>query len=200
MKVSLLWVVKQANIVVKFTSADPVYKYDFENRKIYLSSKPPDWILCKICQGLAAKPIQASCCGNVYCNKCIEAWRETSDTCPKCKSTPNSEPKFALFSDENVRRHISSLVVLCSNVAEGCTERMELSQLEQHLSSECKFRYVDCSYGCGEKLILHKDLQLHEEKSMAVHLKMTFAKVAALEEKNIKLEEKMKRVLEHLHL
>ena len=49
----------------------------------------------------------------------------------------------------------------------------------QHLSSEdgCQFRYVDCSYGCGEKLLLHKDLQLHEEKSMAVHLKMTLAKV-----------------------
>ena len=71
----------------------------------------------------------------MYGNKCIEVWREKSDTCPKCKSTPNSEPKFALFSDENVRRHISSLVVPCSNVTEGCTERMEVTQLEQHLSS-----------------------------------------------------------------
>ena len=33
-----------------------------------------------------------------------------------------------------------------------------------------------------------------------MHLKMTFAKVVAFEEKNIKLEEKMERVLEHIHL
>ena len=134
------------------------YKCEYEKKNIYLSSEPPSWLLCIICQGLATEPTQANCCGNVYCNKCIQTWKQRSDTCPTCRSTPQSDPKFELFSDRNVRRQINNLVTLCSNASKGCDAKVELSQLEQHLNSKngCEFQNTDCSYRCGKIIPRHR--------------------------------------------
>ena len=93
----------------------------------------------------------------MYCNKCIQTWKQRSDTCPTCRSTPQSDPKFELFSDRNVCRQINSLLTFCSNASEGCDAKVELSQLEQHLNSKngCKFQNTDCSYGCGKRIPRH---------------------------------------------
>ena len=127
----------------------PLYTSEYKQKKVYFPSNPPEWLFCSICQALAVSPMQATCCGKLYCEACVQQWKQRSHTCPTCRSTATSQSKFDLFVDRNAQQHISNLLVLCQNVEGGCRERMELSDLDHHLSSKgCKFQLLNCPNGC----------------------------------------------------
>ena len=122
----------------------PLYTSEYKQKKVYFPSNPPEWLFCSICQALAVSPMQATCCGKLYCEACVQQWKQRSNTCPTCRSTATSQSKFDLFVDRNAQQHINNLLVLCQNVEDGCRERMELSDLDHHLNSEkgCKFQLM----------------------------------------------------------
>ena len=103
-----------------------------------------------MCQALAHDPVQANCCGNIYCTQCIEKWKTRSNSCPTCRSTEQSDPLFNVFPDKRAYRDVHNLLVYCPNT---CGKKMELSAVENHLMFDngCPDQIVECGNKCGHK-------------------------------------------------
>ena len=91
-----------------FTSpAPPGYPQDYADLAFHFVERPPEWLICAVCQELALDPVQAICCGKMYCANCIESWKTKSNSCPTCRSTPRSNPPFNVFQDRNAHQRIT---------------------------------------------------------------------------------------------
>ena len=126
---------------------------DYAGKTFHFVERPPEWLICAVCQALAHDPVQANCCGKIYCTRCIKRWKTRSNSCPTCRSTEQSDPPFNVFRDRNARQHITSLTVYCPNWRDGCGKEMDLSEVENHLTSDngCSFQIVECGNKCGQK-------------------------------------------------
>ena len=109
---------------------------------------PPSEFLHTKCAGtecsvLLEEPRLTSCCGNHFCQACIEALSD--GPCPLCGES------FLSVPDKNLQRAISSCRVRCLKKNEGCKWEGELRHLREHLSAtgDCQFVVVPCSHGCG---------------------------------------------------
>ena len=106
---------------------------------------PPDELVCQICTLVAQHPYQSTCCGRVYCKRCIEDLRRKQEeltgnrkfNCPNCRRRANT------FHDKRGSRNIKCLKVKCANVELGCEWEGELLNLNQHIS-ECPHSRVHC--------------------------------------------------------
>ncbi len=56
-------------------------------------SEPESSLKCSICYEVAIEAKQEEECGKLFCNECIESWKEKS--CPTCRT---STPKY--FNDK----------------------------------------------------------------------------------------------------
>ena len=146
------------------------YPQDYADLTYHFVEKPLEWLVCAVCQSVALDPVQANCCGKIYCAQCIERWKTKSNSCPTCRSTKLSSPPFNVFQDRNAHQHITSLVVYCPNQCDGCSKTVELSQLENHLTSDngCLFQVVECGNKCGRSM--HR-LCLSEHMTTECHLR-----------------------------
>ena len=140
------------------------YPQDYADLAFNFVERPPEWLICAVCQELALDPVQATCCGKMYCANCIENWKTKSNSCPTCRSTPRSNPPFNVFQDRNAQQQITSLAVYCPNQCNGCNKMVELSELENHVTSDngCPFQVVECGNKCG-----HSAWRSHISKHMA---------------------------------
>ena len=159
---------------------------DYAWRTFYFVERPPEWLICAVCQALSHNPVQATCCGKIYCTRCIERWKTRGNSCPTCRSTEQSDPPFNVFGDRNAHQRITSLAVYCPNQCDGCSKKMDLSEVDNHLTSDtgCPFQVVDCGNKCGHNawhsfIVKHmtSECRLRHEKCQYCPLVSTYEQV-----------------------
>ena len=124
------------------------YDYDFV-------TAPPKSLECPVCLMTFRDPHVISCCGNEFCQLCIERVQRDGKPCPLC-----NEPNFTTFLHKKLVREVNGLVVRCPQKELGCEWEGELGQVEQHLnpgaglssSSGCGYVMVECRFQCGAHL------------------------------------------------
>ena len=124
--------------------------YDYE-----FVSSPPKSLECPVCLLTLRDPHVISCCGNEFCQVCIERVHRDDKPCPMC-----NEPKFTTLLHKKLVREVNALVVRCPQKELGCEWEGELGQLQSHLipgagvvlSKGCGFVMVECSHQCGVQL------------------------------------------------
>ena len=131
--------------------------YDYE-----FVAPPPKSLECSVCLLTLRDPHVISCCGNEFCQACIERVQRDGKPCPLC-----NEPSFTTFLHKKLVREVNALVVRCPQKELGCDWEGELGQVKKHLntgegtSEGCGYVPVTCSYGCGVELPRHQ-LPKHE--------------------------------------
>ena len=124
------------------------YDYDFVDG-------PPKSLECSICLLTLRDPHVISCCGNEFCQVCIERVQRDGKPCPLC-----NEPNFTTFLHKKLVREVNALSVFCPRKDLGCEWVGELGQLEIH-SGKCGYEIVDCVHQCGARL-QRKMVEAHE--------------------------------------
>ena len=120
--------------------------------------EPPKDLKCSICLSVFRDPHLTSCCGNHYCQTCINLIQVESKPCPLCQQVD-----FNSMLDKGICRKVNELHVQCLNVQEGCQWTGELKSVQVHIDSQCEFVQVRCSL-C---LIFVLKTYLAEHKSIA---------------------------------
>ena len=116
--------------------------------------KPPKVIQseCPVCLLVLREPYQVDCCGNAFCQGCIDKVKADNKPCPCCKKA------FVEFKDKRLKKSLYKLQVYCSNKNQGCQWVGELEELDNHLNSNptkdkqlegCRFAQIQCLY-CSE--------------------------------------------------
>ena len=108
---------------------------------------------CPICLLVLRESHQATCCGNNFCQPCIEHVQADNKPCPTC-----STAEFSVVSIIGFQRSLYKLHVYCSHKKEGCQWTSELGELDKHLNENpilgeqfigCEFVEVECN-DCGK--------------------------------------------------
>lgn len=102
--------------------------------------EPPKDLKCSICLSVLRDPHLTSCCGNHFCETCIDLIKGGSKPCPLCQ-----QPDFNSMLDKSLCRKVNELCIHCPNSQEGCKWTGDLKDVQKHLDSQCKFVQVRCS-------------------------------------------------------
>ncbi len=100
---------------------------------------------CPLCLHVTREPSLTSCCGQHFCQACIQKILTDNKPCSFCKND-----SFTVFFDKKQRRRVLDLKIYCDKKANDCDWLGGLGELEQHLGEKCQFVPVDCPYNCGE--------------------------------------------------
>ena len=131
--------------------------YDYE-----FVTPPPKSLKCSICLLTLRDPHVISCCGNEFCQVCIERVKRDNKPCPLC-----NEQDFSTMLHKKLVREVNTLVIYCPQKELGCDWKGELGKVYGHLYPEhggvngCGYMIIACSYKCGVKLQRQK-LREHE--------------------------------------
>ena len=127
------------------------YEYDFVKEKF----------ICSICTKVQRDPHLTSCCGQHFCESCLENWfkKHRKKSCPHCRE----EKDFNHFLNKDRKREINKLQIHCTHHGDGCQQIGELGNLQTHLDSEsgCGYVEVECPNRPCSKHIKRKDLKKH---------------------------------------
>ena len=125
-------------------------------------TKPvPDRFNCNICTKVLHDPHLTDCCGQHFCESCLDHWfKKQKTTCPLCR-----EKNFNHFLNKALKREIDDLEIRCTKQGLGCQWVGELRTLQTHLDSDkgCGYVEVQCSNKCGAKM-KRKELKAHLER------------------------------------
>ena len=106
-------------------------------------NNPPDELVCQICTLVAHHPYQTTCCGRVYCKRCIESYKRQNHEEERKFQCPNCRKRTQTFHDRRGSRNIQCLHVRCTYVQFGCSWEGELRCLEDHVM-QCGYCQVPC--------------------------------------------------------
>ena len=88
-----------------------------------------------------------NCCGQQFCEHCLEKWLLKNKTCPHCRSA-----NFSHIFMHPTSRKIGNLKVYCPNKQHGCKVALKISEYEQHLSTTddrgCLYVKLKCQNNC----------------------------------------------------
>ena len=123
--------------------------------------KIADTLTCHICAKPLRDPHLTKCCGQNFCEPCLEQWstKHQEQCCPFCRSTGE---EFEHFLDKKTKREINALKVQCSNHRQGCKWIGELGTLQDHLNAKtgCGYVEIECPNRCYDA---HEDFVNDEE-------------------------------------
>lgn len=121
---------------------------------------------CQICTKIIREPHLAVCCGQHFCESCLNKWfaRQGKESCPHCRAEGEG---FHRVINKGLRSEINQLKIKCNNHGKGCKWTGELGTLKTHLNSDkgCGFVFVDCPNKCKSSgaAMLRKQLAEHLE-------------------------------------
>ena len=109
----------------------------------------PDDFQCVICAKVLNEPHLTDCCGQHFCQACLEQWfkKQEKKICPHCCSENFTHMRYL-----PLKRKIDDLDVYCPNQEEGCKMITKFGKLSSH-KNECSFARVICTQGCGKLII-----------------------------------------------
>lgn len=150
---------------------------------------------CPVCLHILREPYQATCCGNSFCQNCLEKVKNERKACPTC-STPN----FVDFHNKGLQRMLYDFEVHCTHKSQGCEWTGELRELDNHLNSApsankslegCQFSVIDCplSYAGCEASCSRREMSDHINKSITSHTLIQASIVECLTKENRDLKE-----------
>ena len=116
-------------------------KYDCE-----FVETPSKEFECTICLNILKEPHLNNCCGQHFCQQCIQRIIDDQKPCPLC-----NKADFIVILDKKTERKILDLQVKCRQHKNGCEWLGELRSLEQHCDM-CTYTEVDCPNSCGEQV------------------------------------------------
>ena len=134
------------------------HDYDFVD-------KVTDRFFCQICTKVLCEPHLAVCCGQHFCESCLNKWfdrQRGKQSCPHCRAEGEG---FNHVIHKGLRSEINQLKIRCSNHGKGCQWTGELGALKAHLESEsgCGFVMVECPNKCNllGRTMLRKRIKKH---------------------------------------
>ena len=109
-----------------------------------------DRFFCQICTKVLRKPHLAVCCGQHFCESCLNEWfdrQQGRESCPHCRAEGDA---FHHVIHKGLRSEINELQIKCSHHREGCEWRGELGALKTHLESQngCGYELLKCPNKC----------------------------------------------------
>ena len=120
---------------------------------------------CQICTKVIREPHLTVCCGQHFCESCLNKWftRQGKESCPHCRAEGEG---FHHVINKNIRSEINQLKIKCSNKGKGCKWTGELGELKTHLESErgCGFVVIQCPNKCNVSYyatLMRKDIEKH---------------------------------------
>ena len=134
--------------------------------------KVPDRFNCQICTKVLCDPHLAVCCGQHFCESCLNKWfdrQQGKQSCPHCRAEGE---EFHHVINKGLRSEINQLKIKCSNHREGCQWTGELGMLKGHLESEkgCGFMMVECPNKCKSLTPKHGVTTTMQRKHLNDHL------------------------------
>lgn len=99
---------------------------------------------CPLCLHVTRNPSLTSCCGQHFCENCINRVITNKKPCPFCK-----ESEFTVFLDKKQKRKVLELEVKCTQSSRKCKWTGQLGNLEAHVDDDCGFVEVSCPKECG---------------------------------------------------
>ena len=91
---------------------------------------PAEELTCSICMKVLCEPHLMNCCGQQFCEHCLEKWLLKNKTCPHCRSA-----NFSHIFMHPTSRKVGNLKVYCPNKQDGCKVVLKICEYEQHLST-----------------------------------------------------------------
>ncbi|XP_028415404.1 TNF receptor-associated factor 3-like [Dendronephthya gigantea] len=118
---------------------------------------------CTICFNVLNDPKSCQNNQHYFCSACIHQYVQNySQTCPECRQELTVE---TLVTPPRILLNcISELPIKCDHVERGCTARVQLEKLKNHLD-ECGFAPVTCANdGCDA--VVNKRDRIHHETEL----------------------------------
>ena len=163
---------------------------------------PPDKSLeCPVCLLTLRDPHMISCCGNEFCQRCIERVQRDGKPCPLC-----NDPNFTTLLNKKLVREVNALVVRCPQKEQGCEWEGELGQLQNHLnpgagvsaSNGCGFVVVECTYQCGahfqRRLLQEHEMEICPKRPIEMQVASLFQKFETITVENQQLRKELEKV------
>ena len=125
--------------------------------------EPPEELNCSVCLLVLRDPHLTSCCGNHFCQSCIDKIKDGTQPCPLCKDST-----FTTFLNKSLQRKVNELKIHCPRSEVGCAWTGTVAGAADHLdpsSGDCQYVDVVCSL-CSEE-IQRKDLLSHMNEECA---------------------------------
>ncbi len=122
-------------------------------------SPVPDELKCGLCKQVARCPNISSCCGEHFCEACIDLLITEKEDCPSC-----GLDEFTYFADKRVQRKTLALDVRCAMKDRGCEWTGKLENLDSHMemsTGDCQYMDAPCPKNCGVQV---------QKRELATHL------------------------------
>ena len=97
---------------------------------------------CVICQCVLREARLTECCGQNFCDTCLEQSQSQSATCPHCRTE-----NFRSIRNLEKIREVKEFRVRCSHHKKGCEWVGKLEDIQYHLQSDqgCSYAEIKCN-------------------------------------------------------